>query len=160
LIDFSKKKRISEKEGLSTELKFKKLIISKGRKCDDASEEQNIYDHIDFFIDGVPVDVKGNRYLDCIWLEVTNVNGKSGWLKGKSEYIVFDIKELFAFCFFKTKDLLDYCLKINQRTTNKKDFNKIYTRSDFGRKDEIIKVRYKHINHLIKSILKYENSSS
>jgi hypothetical protein len=155
-IAISNKKRISEKEGLATEDHFKSLMLSIGKNCTPASQSQNIYDHIDFFIDGVSLDVKGNRHLNCIWLELTNVNGNHGWLRGKANYIAFDIKELNSFRFFKTKDLLKYCENITEKTSDKRDFNKIYTRSHFGRKDEIIKVTYKNISHLEKGHMKYK----
>ena len=142
------------KEGDTTEQHFKKLMEAKGKFVLTATREQNIYDHVDFWIDDKGVDVKGNRHLDCIWLETKNVHGNRGWLEGEAEYIVFDVKELKGFCFFARTDLLSYCQKIDERTHTKDDFNKIYTRS--GRKDQLVKVRYDDIKHLQKGFLKYK----
>jgi len=112
-----------------------------------------MYDHVDMFVNDVPIDVKGNRYANCIWLELTNVNGKDGWLKGKSKYIVMDVIDMNSFLVFKTKDLLEYCNNIVQIANSKNDYNMLYTR--YGRKDQIIKVRYSDIKHLQKGKLTY-----
>ena len=86
--------------GNKAESKFKDLMISRGNTCIESSKEQNMYNHIDFFVNDIPVDVKGARHLETIWLEKKNVNGDKGWLEGDSEYIVFDIEELNAFCVY------------------------------------------------------------
>tara|TARA_B100001939_G_scaffold325237_1_gene317830 strand:+ start:471 stop:935 length:465 start_codon:yes stop_codon:yes gene_type:complete len=142
-------------EGQKTEERFKQLMDAKGKWCLPSTKEQNIYDHIDFWIGEVGVDVKGNRHLECCWLELKNVIGKDGWLKGNADYIVMDIIELKSFIFFLRTDLLDYCQKITETTNDKKEFNKFYTRA--GRKDLLVKVRYDDIKHLKKGVLNYEH---
>lgn len=140
-------------EGLKAEQHFKLLMEAEGKFVLPATGEQNIFDHVDFWVDDKGIDVKGNRHLDCIWLEINNVKGKSGWLRGQADYIVFDIKELKQFCFFNRTDLLAYCEQITDRAVSKDDFNKLYTR--FGRKDLLVKVRYDDIKDLQKGYLSY-----
>jgi hypothetical protein len=77
-------------DGYSTEKHFMNLLLSKGVNVTKSTKRQDIQDHIDIFIDDIGIDVKGNRHLECIWLEIQNVKGEDGWLKGKAKYIVFD----------------------------------------------------------------------
>ena len=126
----------------------------KGYTVEKTTAYDDMQRHIDFYVNDQSVDVKGNRHLECIWLELKNVRGKDGWLNGSATYIVMDIKELGQFIFFLREDLLNYCLKINETTYSKWDFNKIYTR--YGRKDEIIKVRYDDIKNLQVGNIYYE----
>ena len=146
--------KLCKVQGDKAEHRFKKLMEAKGRFCLPSYQKQNIEDHIDFFVDDVGIDVKGNRHLNCIWLELNNVQGKDGWLKGKADYIVMDIKELKGFCFFKREDLLEYSLGITQVAKHKYEYNRLYTRS--GRKDLLVQVKYNDIKHLQKGYLKYE----
>ena len=60
------------------------------------------------------VDVKGDRHLDCIWLETVNVNGDKGWLKGEAQFIVFDIiDELNSFFVVKEERFITLCRRNN-----------------------------------------------
>ena len=123
--------KYSKKLGDSCEDKFKDLMTSRGHEIYKSSHYDDIYKHIDFYIAGYSFDVKGHRHLECIWLEVTNVNGNNGWLKGEATYIVFDIVELKSFCFFKRKDLLNYVQEnITETTESKEEYNKLYTRAN------------------------------
>jgi hypothetical protein len=140
-------------QGNKAEHKFKELMDAKGRFCMPSYPKQNMEDHIDFFVDDVGIDVKGNRKLDCIWLELNNVQGKPGWLRGKADFIVMDIKELKGFYFFPRIDLLDYCSNITETAKHKFEYNKLYTRH--GRKDLLVQVRYNDIKHLQKGFIKY-----
>ena len=69
-------------DGISTEKHFMKLLLDKGVNVTKSTRQQDIDDHIDIFIDDIGIDVKGNRHLECIWLEIQNVRGEDGWLKG------------------------------------------------------------------------------
>lgn len=142
-------------DGISAEKHFMKLLLDKGVNAKKSTTQQDINDHIDIFIDDIGIDVKGNRHLECIWLEIQNVRGEDGWLKGKAKYIVFDIKELNAFCFYRRLDLLDYVSQFKETTLSKNDYLKWYTREKWGRKDKIIKVRHEDIKHLEVKQLSY-----
>jgi len=141
-------------EGKKAEQKFVDLMSSRGNIVVKSSRSEDIHKHIDYYVNDIPIDVKGNRHLETIWLEITNVRGKKGWLQGESKYIVFDIVELKSFCFFKRIDLLQYVLQFKEKTTDKKHYNRLYTRD--GRDDVIVKVKYKDISHLETQSIKYE----
>jgi len=136
------------KIGNDTESRFKKLLESKGFEVIKSSRSEDMFDHIDFFVKGYGIDVKGNRYTDTIWLEIQNVRGEDGWLKGKAKYIVFDIIDLQEFVFFYRQDLLEYVQQFTETTDNNKEHLKWYSRTKWDRNDKIIKVKYKHIKHL------------
>ena len=95
------------------------------------------------------VDVKGNRHLETIWLEVTNVNGNKGWLRGEAYYVAMHIAELDKFSVYLREDLLNH-IKENttEYTEDKRDYNKFYTRSKWGKKDILVKYRYEDIKYL------------
>jgi len=137
------------KAGEFFELLFKKLSISKGYVWKESTKKDNWYKHIDCYINGFGVDVKGNRHLKTIWLEYTNVNGGKGWLRGKAFYIAMYIIELNCFSIYKRKDLLKYINEnIKDETTNKNDYLKFYSRTKWEKKDKIVKVKYNDIKHL------------
>ena len=137
------------KAGAFFELLFKNLTISKGYNWKDSTKEDDWYKHIDCYINGFGVDVKGNRHLKTIWLEYTNVNGGKGWLRGKAFYIAMYIIELNCFSIYKRKDLLKYINEnIKEETTNKADYLKFYSRTKWEKKDKIVKVKYDDIKHL------------
>tara|TARA_S200002703_G_C3653146_1_gene200550 strand:- start:46 stop:516 length:471 start_codon:yes stop_codon:yes gene_type:complete len=141
-------------EGRKAESKFQDLMVSRGNSCIKSSKSDDIKNHVDFYVNDVPVDVKGNRHIETIWVELTNVRGDKGWLKGNSKYIVFDIVELNSFCFFDRQDLLEYTLTFTDIAKDKTEYKKRYTRKD--RKDVIVKYRYDDINHLLVQCINYE----
>ena len=74
-----------------------------GGEVERSTKYEDINKHVDFWWDSprkgrIGIDVKGlnknkrgdNEYDDSIhWLELQNVKGNDGWLKGKAEYIAF-----------------------------------------------------------------------
>ena len=134
--------------GKKTEEHFKELMISRGNKCVKSSYNDDLYKHIDFYVNGFGVDVKGKRRTHTIWLEIVNVKGYHGWLKGESDFIVFDILDLSAYCVFKRTELLAFVSNITETTTNSRDYMKIYSRDLWEQKDKLIKCRYDDIKHL------------
>ena len=144
----------SFQQGKKTEELFNKIMIERGNTCIKSSRYDDINYHIDYYVNEIGVDVKGNRHLDTIWLELKNVKGLDGWLNGRAKFIVFDVIELKSFCFFYRIDLLDYVSNINEIAENKKDYKKLYTRKD--RKDVLVKVKYDDIKHLQKQSIKYD----
>jgi hypothetical protein len=140
-------------EGRKAESKFKELMVSRGHSCVKSSKSDDIKNHVDFYVNDVPVDVKGNRHVETIWVELTNVRGNKGWLKGNSKYIVFDIVEFNSFCFFDRQDLLEYTLTFTDIAKDKTEYKKRYTRKD--RKDVIVKYKYDDIKHLLVQCINY-----
>lgn len=128
---------------------FSKKVIAKGFKWRKSTNEEDWYKHIDCYVNQYGVDIKGNRHLETIWLEYTNVNGNKGWLRGEAFYIAMFIVELNCFSIYKRIDLLNYIIQnTKEKTNNKKDYLKLYTRKKWGKKDQIVKVKYDHIKHL------------
>jgi hypothetical protein len=88
-----------------------------------STKYEDIYKHIDFWWDSprkgrIGIDVKGlnkskrsdNEYDDSIhWLELQNVNGKDGWLKGEAEYIAFRTNTNIIFV--NRKKLLEFAIE-------------------------------------------------
>ena len=142
--------------GRKTEDVFHSLMIDRGNTCIKSSKEDDIQKHIDFYVNGIGVDVKGNRHLETIWLEIKNVRGDRGWLEGEAEYIVFDVVELSSFCVFYREDLLLFVSTITDIASGKNDYMKLYTRN--GRSDVLVKVRYSDIEFLEKYKIKYESN--
>ena len=152
----SERKKYSNEIGLQTENLFEKIMQQRGNKVIKSSKHDDIHKHIDFYVNGFGVDVKGGRHLECIWLETTNVLGNDGWLNGEADFIAFDIVELNSFSIYNRNDLLNFTKAITEITETKEDFLKIYSRTKWGRKDQLIKCRYNDIKHLEKQIIKYE----
>ena len=148
------RRNYSVSEGNKTEDKFSRLMNSRGNTCIKSSKHDDIYKHIDFYVNNIGIDVKGNRHLETIWVELNNVKGKKGWLRGDAEYIVFDVVELKSFCFFKRDELLEFCSNITEATKDKTEYRKLYSRKD--RDDLLIKYRFEDIKHLQIQQISYE----
>ena len=143
-------------KGKKAEDLFREVMLDRGHEVRESNKKDNIEKHIDFYVNNKGIDIKGNKTRDSIWLELKNVKGKEGWLKGEADFIVFYLVDLKAFSFYKRKDLLRFTKGIELRTSNKNEYLKIYTRRN--RKDEIIRVKYAHIKYLEQQIIYYEKS--
>ena len=138
-----------KKDGDFFENLFKEKIKAKGLKYKKGTLRDDWYKHIDCYVNGYGVDVKGNRHLETIWLEHTNVNGNKGWLRGEALYIAMHIHELDCFSIYYREDLLKFVENNTyEETTYKSDYFKFYTRKKWGKKDILVIVRYIDINHL------------
>ena len=129
--------------GHKAEELFKHTMEIAGHTVIAATKDEDMYHHIDFFVDGEGYDVKGEkRYnredesvTDVIWIENTNVRGDPGWLNGQAKYIAFLIGEEFVIV--DRKKLAEY-IKNNMRSEkvfNVKGYKKWYRRE--GRQDII-----------------------
>lgn len=88
-----------------------KFVLSWRKYDEDAkilrsTKEQDLFDHIDFFVDDISYDVKSLKKISynhkavdptIIWIEFKNVRGKLGWLYGKAERIAFELEKEFIF---------------------------------------------------------------
>ena len=70
-----------KKDGDYFESLFESRIKSLGLTFKKSSQKDDWYKHIECYVNGYGVGVKGNRHMETIWLEVTNVNGNKGWLR-------------------------------------------------------------------------------
>lgn len=154
------------------ERKFAQLCINRKYKLLRATRNQDIYEHWDFKITNPKtkksslVDVKGAKKINrsdfkldynIAWLELQNVRGEKGSLKGKADFIAFEQKNHFLIV--KRIDLLDWieskAIKLFVTQSSKAKY-RYYQRP--GRKDIItlvdiadIKKDLKHWNLLDKS---------
>jgi hypothetical protein len=143
--------------GKSGEDMFEKACILNCIEYRKSNKDENIFDHIDFWIDGKGVDVKGYKKSHTegyIIVEFKNVNGYSGSCsdKSKAEYIAFQ----FSDCFWivRKNELLEYCRKnvIIEYVDSFADcYKKLYTRKN--RKDLMTKLNLsdlKQFNFILK----------
>lgn len=81
------------------------LGINPNSKIVKATKEQDMFDHIDYFVDGISYDVKSlkkvsardqNTNENIVWVELKNVRGNKGWLYGKCDRIAFELNKSFA----------------------------------------------------------------
>lgn len=138
-----------EDDGNYFEKLFADKVKQKGLSWKKASQADDWYKHIDCYVNEFGVDVKGNRHLNTIWLEYTNVNGNIGWLRGQAKYIAMHIYELDCFSIYYRSDLLTFVENnVFKKTKDKHDYLKLYTRVKWNKKDQLVKVKYEHIKHL------------
>jgi len=134
---------------------FIKSVKTKNPNVRRATEQEDMYQHIDVWVSGLGVDVKGHRHNQTIWLELTNVHGYKGWLRGDATLIAFHFEDKNVFRVFFREDLLNFVVEnVTEKTSSKKDYMKIYTREKWGKKDEVVKVRLSDIKHLRHRVLK------
>ena len=97
------------KHGYKAEDDFESLALKNGYRIRKATREEQI-NHIDFILDSpewhnIKVDVKARKKTarknkqfndKWVWIEFKNVQGKDGWVYGKSNFIAFERKEDFV----------------------------------------------------------------
>lgn len=161
----SGRRQYSNRVGQLGEQRFVAACLAIGYQVQAATRQQNIYDHIDFFVlrshsnQWSGVDVKSGNHPETIWIEFKNVTGKAGWLHGKADFFAFEMPEEGGFVMVRRLDLIDLCSEIVDAdfVKDKKDAHcKLYTRK--GREDVLTKL---HLSDLKKienlRVLKYES---
>ncbi len=126
-----------------------------GGECWRSTRDEDVFKHIDFYWESpkkgvIGIDVKGlnkssrsdKNFDDTIhWLELQNVRGGDGWLKGEADYIAF--RTLTKIIFVKRETCLDFALKkIEGKETvydTPKECYVPYKRKKFGRDDLSLK---------------------
>lgn len=127
-----------------------------GGETQRATKDEDVNKHIDFWWDSpkkgrLGIDVKGlnkssrqdKDYDDTIhWLELQNVQGKPGWLRGEADYIAFRTNERIIFV--NRQKLLDFALEAIKGKEvvydTPKDCYVPYKRKKWGRDDLTLKV--------------------
>ena len=135
-----------------------------GGTTERATKHEDINKHIDFWWDSpkkgrIGIDVKGlnknkrgdKEYDDSIhWLELQNVNGKDGWLKGEAEYIAF--RTVSKIIFVRREKLLSFALEsIKDKDVvydTPKECYVPYKRLKWGRDDLSLKVHNSDLENL------------
>jgi hypothetical protein len=125
--------------GKNGEDNFKLACKLNNIDCFESDEENNIYNHIDFWILGMGVDVKGYKNSHSkgfVVVEFKNVNGYAGSCskQSKAELIAFQFNGYFMIV--RKQELLEYCRKeveLIYVTSFNECYKKLYQRT--GRKD-------------------------
>lgn len=145
------------KKGSLSEDKFRKFMNEIGIGAVKTSERVDKYDHVDFIVGKkTPVDLKGDKNTDAVWLEVKNVWGGKGSLYGKAEYMVIEYLDISTYVFYDRLELVRYIEKFKDVCKHKSDYHCLYTRE--GNKDQIVKVKEKDIRPYEKHRFQYKIS--
>lgn len=141
----------------NAELLFYNTMLKRGCKAAPSSREEDMFDHIDYYVDGVTYDVKDEKKLnrwdekasDIIWVELMNVRGNPGWLRGKADKIAFLSKDRFlvvdreALLGFVKEEIKD------RNIYTAKQHKKLYRRP--GRLDMVSYFHTDEIRHLVEN---------
>lgn len=137
-----------------------------------STKDEDINQHIDFWWNSpkrgwIGIDVKGISkskrsdvsFDDSIhWLELQNVQGKDGWLKGKAEYIAF--KTSSKIIFVKRDRLLSFALEsIKDKEVvydTPSECYVPYKRKKWGRDDLALKALNSDLEKLADFCIEYE----
>lgn len=162
-------------QGASAEELFLDMATARNYVVKKATRNQNIFDHIDFYLTGrskdtgsdhtITVDIKArkktsrkdSKFNDSwVWVEIKNVQGRDGWLYGQSDFIAFEQKDCFILCPRKVlievvKSNVRFDLDYVDRASQAK--YRIYQRS--GRRDQITQVKVEDLLKL-KNITKWK----
>lgn len=147
------------KEGHNAEDVFCSIATSKGYIVKPSDKKDNMYKHIDFYLEGknktVSVDIKARKRTarndkkfndEWIWLELKNVQGRKGWVYGDADFIVFERQEDFVLAPRKSllkliNEEVRFDLSLVERAFQAK--YRIYQRK--GRRDQITQVKIEDI---------------
>ena len=143
--------------GREAEKLFAKIAEKRGVVMRSTAEE-DMTEHWDYTVDSVKYDVKAYKKLnrwdrkgsDVVWLELTNVRGNVGWLRGKADKIALLTRE--GFVIVDRKKLLNFALSFVESNTiyTKKEYRRWYRRE--GRQDVITYVYLDDIKNLVEEI--------
>lgn len=105
----NQREKDSNQAGVNAEERFMQVCKFLGYQCIPSNPVDNMKNHIDFIVNRngeyIGVDVKGLNTADCIWVELRNVNGKTGWLYGGADYIAFDMIDMKGFAVVRREEL-------------------------------------------------------
>lgn len=159
----------SAEEGFAAEKTFTEIARSKGLIIQEATKEENMLEHIDYYLKGkdktVSVDVKSRKRTsrknksfndEWIWIEIKNVQGRNGWLYGKADFIAFETENEFLLCPRKSiinivNSFVRFDLSMVDRAYQAK--YRIYQRHK--RRDQITQINIKEILK-IKNLVKWK----
>lgn len=153
------------KTGLEKEYEFcDSLIKNCGGSCKHSSRKEDIFDHIDiiwtlnnkkytFDVKALKKTNRSDSFSDdsIHWVELQNVLGKPGWLYGKANYIVFELKKCWIVIQRKKLITLIKNKVINKKISNSKKLYTFYQR--LNRNDIIVKVLTKDLIKISGKIL-------
>lgn len=123
---------------------------SLGRNVVESTKEENIFKHIDYYVDGITYDVKADKN-SLIWVEMKNVNGKKGWLCSEVQKIAFEIGNCFHIVDRAKLEKLVRQEITDMNIYDKPDYKKMYSRKNT--KDLITYFKYDDIKNLVEEII-------
>ena len=104
---------------------------------------QEEFSHVDYNCKmQFKVDVKSIKDPNTIWIELRNVQGESGWLYGDASHFAFERQKYFVMV--RKDDLISlvHDLTKNEKVDSPDDcLYKLYSRSKYGRKDLLTKIK-------------------
>ena len=141
---------------------FMKVMSRRCRNVSKSTMEEDMFQHFDVVCDEIKYEVKGDKkmsmgddfFTDVYWIELVNVNGDPGWVKGKADYIAFKHKEEFYIIDRAELENLTEKLVKDRTVYRIKQYCKIYQR--VGRKDQVTYLDFSDIRLLIKEVIKIE----
>jgi len=147
----------SNQQGNESVRRFLDACNAIGYETRKASKEEDIYDHIDYWVKRrnyknekieSGVDIKGCNHPECIWIEFKNVNGNKGWMYGKADFIAFDIPEIGGFAVVLRSQLAEYAELVVEETFVSKEeaTRKLYQRA--GRQDVISRLHLEDLQKI------------
>ena len=156
----------SIQRGAEGESNFEKACQNNNYTATKSTKKQDMYDHIDYWVKNkkgktMAFDVKGRKKTsrsckgysnDWVWIEFKNVQGKEGWIKGKADFIAFELEN--SFLIVKRAELRELCKKLikdtKTRVTSAKDARYLlYSRKD--RKDILTQIKLSDIKDGLKT---------
>lgn len=132
--DFNHQYQLDLLRGNRVAVEFKKLIVTQmpNVRIREPTQDQDVKDHIDIFINDVGYEIKGQKtnpdhpeffVEDCFTIEYKNNAGYNGWIFGKAFYIAQEFN--FVFLCYKRQQLLDwFLLNIDKYKPYTKPMNK------------------------------------
>ena len=132
--DFNHQYQLDLLRGNRVAVEFKKLIVTqmKNIRIREPTQDQDVKDHIDIFINDVGYEIKGQKtnpdhpeffVEDCLTIEFKNNAGYNGWIFGKAVYIAQEFN--FVFLCYKRQQLLDwFSMNIDKYKPYTKPMNK------------------------------------
>lgn len=120
-----------------------------------ATKDQDMFEHWDLSSGGVKYDIKTQKRIErhdreiseVLWIELQNVRGNIGWIKGKADKIAFLLNDNFIIV--DREKLFDWIKEniTNLEVQSIKEHKRWYQRR--GRKDIITFLYVSDIQHLI-----------
>lgn len=127
-------------KGKESEERFCTFMNEMGLGCKKSTFLEDKDQHIDFYIgDHTPVDLKGDKHTDHLWIEKKNVYGGKGSIYGDYKFLVVEYSDINTYVFYERSGLANYIEQFTLECLNKSDYYCIYTRE--GNRDQIIKVK-------------------
>lgn len=158
----SDRMKISKSIGGDAESIFKSLMESKGCYVRDSSYNDNVHNHIDYYVyykdKTFTFDVK-RKHPDSVWIELSNVNGDKGSLYGLQTHVALYYPSINIIATVKRKDLeqfvIDNVIDEFYIASNGRQVPYHYKYTRDGNKDVLMKTKREYLMLSIPSYKEY-----